>query len=265
MNVKRIHRVKHKSRDFTQLENCLLRNTTLSYRALGVLCESLSHSDEWEVTRDWLANRRKEGREAISAAMQELESQGYALFICERNETGKIVSVGWCFHEEPIPDDKGQRSNRTRWREEPTERLPVRSGLPSGRESHPDGKPASILKRPSDSKENQSKTNKVRVSVDELSEEEAASPLNTSSPSSPNSASPSSPSWVPEWDEIAEWADERKWPREKAAEFFNYYDAISWEVKGSKLKNWRAKAMSWFNRWREEKAQKAQPAGCKLG
>lgn len=65
---------------------------------------------------------------------------------------------------------------------------------------------------------------------------------------------------MPEWEEVKEWAEEKRWPIENAAEFFNYYDALNWEVKGSKLKNWRAKAQSWLNRWREEK----KPAGCKV-
>lgn len=64
---------------YTQIDNRLLRDHRLSYRARGFLSELLSHPDGWEIDISRMAKRSEavEGREALRAARRELEHVGY--------------------------------------------------------------------------------------------------------------------------------------------------------------------------------------------
>lgn len=65
-------------RDFTQLPNAWLRDNRLSFRARGVLSMLMSHEPgKFKVTLKALANDNPEGIDALRAAVQELEQQGY--------------------------------------------------------------------------------------------------------------------------------------------------------------------------------------------
>ncbi len=75
MSINRIHR---KQRNFTQIDNDVLRDRRLSYKARGILAFALSHDDGYEATETWLVSASdKDGREAVRSALRELESLGY--------------------------------------------------------------------------------------------------------------------------------------------------------------------------------------------
>jgi hypothetical protein len=62
---------------FTLFDNETLRDTRISFLALGVLCSVLSRPDNWTTGIKALAKERREGRAAISAALADLEEIGY--------------------------------------------------------------------------------------------------------------------------------------------------------------------------------------------
>lgn len=62
---------------YTLLDNETLRDPEISFLALGVLCSVLSRPDNWTTGIKALAKERKEGRAAISAALDDLETAGY--------------------------------------------------------------------------------------------------------------------------------------------------------------------------------------------
>jgi len=64
-------------RDFAIISNTLLRDTSLSFRARGILCCILSHAEGYRISSDRLVDMGLEGRDAIRSSLAELESVGY--------------------------------------------------------------------------------------------------------------------------------------------------------------------------------------------
>lgn len=90
-----------KSKNYTVMSNHHLRNTELSLRAKGLLSQILSLPEGWDYTIAGLANINKEGKDAVRAAVQELEKAGYI----ERRQTmdpgGKFSSNEYVVYESP--------------------------------------------------------------------------------------------------------------------------------------------------------------------
>lgn len=92
----------------------MLRDNSISLRARGLLAMVLTHQEEWVITKSWITEQVKEGKQAVASTFRELERSGYAVMQEERNEVGKIVSRTWTFHDSPVPEsDRSQATNRT--------------------------------------------------------------------------------------------------------------------------------------------------------
>lgn len=88
---------------WTGVDNRVARSRRLSWRAKGLLLELLSYPETNDITiaklADWGAKSRKEGhvaegREALQAAMRELEREGYVVHDRSRDEkTGRWSTV----------------------------------------------------------------------------------------------------------------------------------------------------------------------------
>ena len=62
---------------FTVTDNLVINDPSLSFRALGLLIYILSKPDGWRVDSRDLAKTHSEGRDAIRAALNELQDEGY--------------------------------------------------------------------------------------------------------------------------------------------------------------------------------------------
>lgn len=88
-----IVRVSRHHERFTVLGNDMLRDARLSFRARGVLGYMLSLPGDWSVSSVNLAAAGTEGRDAIRAALRELEEVGHVLRRRERGEGGTLRTV----------------------------------------------------------------------------------------------------------------------------------------------------------------------------
>lgn len=90
---------------FTILDNSVINDNRLSFRARGVLIWLLSKPADWRTRSEAIAAQSpKEGREAIRSAMRELRDAGY--MVTERvqdPETGRWSTITTVF-EEPITE-----------------------------------------------------------------------------------------------------------------------------------------------------------------
>lgn len=96
-----IHRSPIK-KDFTVLPNAVLRDTSLSFKARGILAMMLSMPEDWQTHQTWIEKQGNEGREAIRSALQELEARGYLRREVIR-KSGRVAGISW--HWTDSPDD----------------------------------------------------------------------------------------------------------------------------------------------------------------
>jgi hypothetical protein len=128
------------SANFTTTRNEPIRDARLSFRARGLWIFVWSHPDNWQVHQGWLEQNGREGREAIRAALRELETLGYAVYQQIR-EGNRIAGSMWTFFDIPVsPEDRSTAKLRGQAPMNPMG--PIR---PIGPIALNDGNPASCL------------------------------------------------------------------------------------------------------------------------
>lgn len=83
------------------MSNCHLRDRNLSLRAKGLLSHILSLPEDWDYTIAGLAAINKEGKDAVRAAVHELEEAGYIVRRQKMDAGGKFSSNEYVVHETP--------------------------------------------------------------------------------------------------------------------------------------------------------------------
>ena len=95
-----------KTRDYTVMSNCHLRDMRLSLKAKGLLSQMLSLPEDWDYTLTGLSTINRESKDAVRSAIRELEQCGYI----ERRQTtdrqGKFSGNEYVIHETPIEPEK---------------------------------------------------------------------------------------------------------------------------------------------------------------
>lgn len=92
-----------KNENYTQMSNFHLRDKHLSLRAVGLLSKMLSLPPDWDYTVAGLSAICKEGKDAIRAALNELEDAGYMTRYQTHSDTGKFDRNEYLIREEPSP------------------------------------------------------------------------------------------------------------------------------------------------------------------
>lgn len=129
---------------FARIDNAILQDRRLSYRARGVAAFVLSKQDDWRFSAELLALSGKEGAHALEQAIRELEEFGYVRRVRERDAAGHIRSRLELF-ESPTANYR---------RSAPTATLPT-AGSPAGRDT--DGRQTGGVRN--DRRTNNSRTN----------------------------------------------------------------------------------------------------------
>ena len=99
-----VYRVE-RTRDYTVMSNCHLKDTSLSLKAKGLLSLILSLPDDWNYSTRGLASICKEGVELIGNTIKELEKAGYIVRRQLRGENGKLGVVEYTIYERPQKPD----------------------------------------------------------------------------------------------------------------------------------------------------------------
>ncbi len=100
-------------RDFTTLPNDVIRDSRLSWKALGLLTYVLSLPDDFRLRLKHLSKQKKDGRHSTRAGLRELELAGYLTIRRVRCELGKYRRVIWEVTDTPpdiITDQNSPRS-----------------------------------------------------------------------------------------------------------------------------------------------------------
>ena len=94
-----------KTNDYTVMANHHLRNHALSLKAKGLMSQMLSLPEDWDYTLSGLAEINRESKDAIRAAVQELEQAGYIQRRQTQDKGGKFAGNEYVIREIPCPPD----------------------------------------------------------------------------------------------------------------------------------------------------------------
>lgn len=109
----RIH--KHDS-GFTQIDNRLLEDERLSWKARGLLAYLLSRPENWRVESNALAEIGPDGRDSVRSGLAELEAHGYLVYTKQQDEKGLWTTVSHVYEnpadaaENPQPETENPSS-----------------------------------------------------------------------------------------------------------------------------------------------------------
>jgi len=85
---------------FTIISNELLRENTLSFEALGLLCYLLSHSSSWKTRRSVISRERGIGKDKLKRIFDELIEKGYMKMVFSNGANGYRITSYW-YSEKP--------------------------------------------------------------------------------------------------------------------------------------------------------------------
>ena len=94
-----------KSTHYTVMSNYHLSDPKLSLKAVGLLSKMLSLPENWDYTIRGLTYICREGRDAIQAAIAELEAAGYIRRQQRHDKNGKFGGNEYVIYESPLPEN----------------------------------------------------------------------------------------------------------------------------------------------------------------
>lgn len=93
---------KQYQRGFTTVDNVVLNDTNLSWKAKGLFVYLWSQSDEWNFYETEVAKHSTDGIVSLKNGLKELEDQGYLKRQRVRDEQGKFKENEWILSESPM-------------------------------------------------------------------------------------------------------------------------------------------------------------------
>ena len=80
---------------FTQIPNAWLRDQRLSFKAIGLLAQIMSHNPGWVMSIESLAKYNGVGKDQVRSAIKELEEAGYLVRTQTRTKTQQFAETEW--------------------------------------------------------------------------------------------------------------------------------------------------------------------------
>jgi len=106
----KIHRIKS-TENFVILQKTVLQDENLSWKAKGLHCYLMQLPSDWQINVADLSNRSKDGRDATSSALSELQKAGYVKRTKINDEGGKFAGYDYEVHEVKISTTNGKTVN----------------------------------------------------------------------------------------------------------------------------------------------------------
>lgn len=100
-------------RNYTVIANSCVKNPNLSLKAKGLMLVLWSLPDGWNFSIDGLTSMMKEGRDAISAAVKELEAEGYVTRKQLRKNNGRADGNEWILRDMPSTENTTSENPRS--------------------------------------------------------------------------------------------------------------------------------------------------------
>ena len=90
-----------KERDYTVINNTILKDTRISWKAKGLFCYLLSLPKDWNICMNDLQNRAKDGIDGLKSAVKELKEYGYLIQKRNKDEKGRFLKTVYIIVENP--------------------------------------------------------------------------------------------------------------------------------------------------------------------
>jgi hypothetical protein len=100
-----IVRSKRPEAHYTVVQNEVIRDQRLSWRARGILIFLLSQPDNWKTTSAYLCSIGQEGRDSVRLAMTELEKHGYLARRKHQDERGRWTTATYVYDRPQNPQE----------------------------------------------------------------------------------------------------------------------------------------------------------------
>lgn len=88
--------------NYTVIDNQIIRDETLSWKAKGVFAYLWSMPENWDFYETEVMTHAKDGRDALRSAIKELQAAGYMRRQRTRNEKGQVKTSDWELSDKPM-------------------------------------------------------------------------------------------------------------------------------------------------------------------
>lgn len=93
---------KQYTKGFTTINNDILNDTELSFKAKGLFSYLWSLPDDWVYYETEVTKHSTDGRGSVRSGLKELEEKGYLKRERERNDKGQLVNADWQLADTPM-------------------------------------------------------------------------------------------------------------------------------------------------------------------
>lgn len=97
---------KDKSNPYVMINKSFVNDSSISWKAKGILLYLLSKPDDWKVREGDIVNHAKDGRDSVRAAIRELIKAGYIVRTRCRDDMGRLAPSEYVVYEVPPSDWK---------------------------------------------------------------------------------------------------------------------------------------------------------------
>ena len=87
--------------EFSMINNTVLRDEHLSWKAKGIMCYVLSLPDTWIIYTSEIAKHATDGRDSLRTGIAELEKHGYIIKQQVKNDKGQFMGYNYLVVEKP--------------------------------------------------------------------------------------------------------------------------------------------------------------------